>query len=137
MAASKFGPNGEQLERFVEATASLRFDDMAQVIAEMRSPAVSEAHHRAVTWSLPAARRSAIDKAARDAVRSLRHMFPKPTTTAERAPLGTYTMLLRAAVFAVALRPELGDETVGLLVDPFAERVGFEWRSRGIRRDVG
>ena len=40
--------------------------------------------------------------------------------------------MVKVALFAIEARPELCDETVALLVDPFVELLDFEWRSWGV-----
>ncbi|WP_028708012.1 hypothetical protein [Propionicicella superfundia] len=129
---SKFGPNGEQMERFIEAAQRIPFEQVESIAAATAMPAVRDAESSLHGVRHSAARYSAVDSAARKLIRLLRQKYPTPTSTAERMPLGYFTSLLTSAVFAFASRPQVDDDTVALVVDPFTEPLGFEWRSWGV-----
>lgn len=131
--ASKLGNNEEQVRRFIDAAHSLSSADIQPVVAVSRGPEVRSARSvisvvpRTVDHSL------AIESAALGLVRDVRAGLLPSTTDAERITVGSFSVLLRSAVFALALRTSITEETVAHIVDPFAERLGFEWRSSGER----
>jgi hypothetical protein len=128
----KFGPNGDQVERFIEAADDLPFEIIEKVSEEIRSKEYQLAEDEVFNARFSAARHSAVESAARNLIRDLRLSFPMPATTRERGIMNDFSEMVRSAVFALAARPELDDATVGTLVDPFASRLNFEWRSRGV-----
>jgi hypothetical protein len=129
---NKFGPNGDQVEQFIGAARVLGFDSVEPVQAVLSSRAVQDAQDTVLAMQLPASQHSAIDSASRSLIRSLRGLFPQPSSTSARLDMASYMDLLNSAVFAFASRPVVGDETVGLVVEPFTSRLGFEWRSWGV-----
>lgn len=128
----RYGDNHEQVESFLDVACSLQFEFVEPIVAETRSQEVRDAQDALFAVRFSAARHSAVESASRTLVRTLREEFPTPTTAAERVVLNSFTGMLNSAVFAFASRPVVGDETVGLVVDPFASRLGFEWRSWGV-----
>ncbi len=134
--SSKFGANGDQVVRFLEKARELSFAHVEPIDAETRGTEVRDASLRIFDVPLSASSNAAVESAVRNLERDLRKKFPPSTTTAERLVLGSFTSLLGAAVFALASRPKLDDDTVGLVLDPFAERLGFEWRSWGVSSEA-
>lgn len=134
---SKFGPNGEQVERFLEKARAIEFDWVEELSRISTTRDVTNAKMSSNSVPRSAARSSAVRSAAQGLVRDLVRRFPRPLTTREKMMLGDFTLLLRAAVLALESRPELDDDTVGLVVDPFASRLGFEWRSWGVGPESG
>jgi hypothetical protein len=132
----RFGPNGEQVERFLEAAQKLTFDDVAPLSKISNQQELQDPWMRVLHTPRSAARYSAISSAAMKLVRSLRHKYPRPASTAENLVMNGFTLFLRVAVSAFAFRPQLGDEVVGPIIDPFAERLGFEWRSWGVTAET-
>ncbi|MFT4136331.1 hypothetical protein [Microbacterium sp.] len=129
---NKYGPNSEQLQRFVDAAQALTAEHVAPIAAITREPAVRDATRRVIRVKRSAARHSAIDSAARRLVSTVLKSVPPAETAAERMTRVEFGSLLEVSVFAVAARPELDDDTIGLIVDPIAEPLGFEWRSWGV-----
>ncbi|MFT4232154.1 MAG: hypothetical protein QM606_05185 [Leucobacter sp.] len=127
----KYGPNSEQLQRFVDAAQALTAEHVAPIAAVAIEPAVSDAEERVIRLKRSAARHSAIDSAARRLVSTVLKSIPPAETPAERMTRVEFGLFLKSAVFAFAARPELDDDTIGLIVDPIAEPLGFEWRSWG------
>ena len=134
--SSKFGANGEQLVRFLDAAQELSAEHVEQIVAETRGIEVRDARSRISDAPQSAASIAAVESAVRDLVKALRGKFPPNATTAERMAIRSFTSLLGSAVFALASRPKLDDNTVGLVLDPFAERLGFEWRSWGVSSEA-
>lgn len=132
MAAHRYGDNHEQFERFVEVAGSLRFEFVEPVVAETESQEVWDAQDALFAVRFSAAQRSAVDSASRKLVSTLLRQFPEPSSTGERFTINRFTGMLSSAVFAFASRPVVADDVVGLVVDPFTSRLGFEWRSWGV-----
>lgn len=132
--STKFGPNGEQVERFIASVQGLEMDDVEAIARAYVNKEIREAL-RTVRGGHPAARYSALDSAARELVTSTRSILPRATSTAERVVLNNFSELLRAAVFAFASRPKVADAVVAAVVDPITEPLGFEWRSWGVSAD--
>ena len=131
--------NGHQVRALCEAISELDEAHVGQVAEHARGAKVYQAKKLAQDLPRSASRYSAISSIVMGTIRSLRKRLPKPATASERWALGGVTSLVEAALFAMEARPELGDETVALLVDPFADLLNFEWRSWGVsaERDLG
>ena len=129
---SKRGGNEEQVRRFIDAALSLGSADIEPVVAISRGQDVRDARSRISDVPRSASHYAAVESAVRGLVRDLRAKLPQPTTAAERMTMRSFTSLLGSAVFALASRTQLDDGTVALVVDPFAKRLGFEWRSWGV-----
>lgn len=129
---SRLGGNEEQVILFLDAAQNLSAEDIEPVVAGSRGPEVRDARSRISDVPRSAAHFAAVDSAARDLVRDVRSKLPPSATTTERVAVGSFTSLLGSAVFALASRTQLDDDTVSLVVNPFAKRLGFEWRSWGV-----
>lgn len=130
---SRLGGNEAQVHRFIDAAQRLSSADIEPVVAVSRGQEVRDARSRISDIPRSASHYAAVESAVRGLVSDLRAKLPQPTTTAERMAMGSFTSLLGSAVFALASRPQLDDDIVALVVDPFAKRLGFEWRSWGVR----
>lgn len=129
---SRLGGNEEQVRRFIDVAQSLSSADIEPVVAVSRGQEVRDARSRISDVPRSASHHAAVESAVRGLVRDVRAKLPQPTTTAERMTMGSFTSLLGSAVFALASRTQLDDDTVALVVDPFAKLLGFEWRSWGV-----
>lgn len=127
----KFGPNSEQVARFMEAAPRLSFDDVGAIVAETRGPECREARDLVTRARQCRAHAPAISSASQKMVGEVLRGLPRATSTAERMTMNSFSFALKDAVDALAARPEVDDDTVALIVDPFATRLGFEWRSWG------
>lgn len=129
---SRLGGNEEQVRRFIDAAQSLSSADIEPVVAVSRGQEVRDARSRISDVPRSASHHAAVESAVRGLVRDVRAKLPPSATTAERMTMRSFTSLLGSAVFALASRTQLDDDTVALVVDPFAKRLGFEWRSWGV-----
>ncbi|GAB2566378.1 hypothetical protein [Leucobacter ruminantium] len=129
---NKLGGNEEQVRRFIDAAQSLSSSDIEPVVTATRRQEVRDAGSRILDVPRSASHYAAIESAVRGLEKDVRAKLPQSTTTAERMTMGSFTSLLGLAVFALASRTQLDDNTVALVVDPFARRLGFEWRSWGV-----
>lgn len=129
---SRLGGNEDQVIRFIDAARNLSAEDIEPVVVGSRGQEVRDASLRILDVPRSASHYAAVASAVRGLERDVRAKLPQPTTTAERMTMGSFTSLLASAVFALASRTQLDDDTVALVVDPFAKRLGFEWRSWGV-----
>ena len=129
---SRLGGNEEQVRRFIDVAQNLSSADIEPVVAVSRGQEVRDARSRISDVPRSASHHAAVESAVRGLVRDVRAKLPQPTTTAERMTMGSFTSLLGSAVFALASRTQLDDDTVALVVDPFAKLLAFEWRSWGV-----
>lgn len=129
---SRLGSNKEQVHRFIDAAERLSSADIEPVVTGTRGPEIQDARSRISDLPRAADHFAAIESVSRGLVSDLRAKLPSSATSAERVAVESFTSLLRSAVFALASRTRLDDDTVALVVDPFAKRLGFEWRSWGV-----
>lgn len=129
---SKFGPNGEQVARFIEAARDFPFESVESAVALTRDPLVRNARQRISQTTLSAAQHSAIDSAVRSLVRHLHQTHPPAVSTGEQFAQNRFHSMLTSAAFGLAARPELEDDIIALVVDPFATALDFEWHSWGV-----
>lgn len=127
----KYGPNHEQVEAFVEAARSLTVEDRDVLGPQLLSGDRLEAEEAAIRVGLSASQRSAVDSLIRDLKRDLLSRLIQEDSTAERLANMGLTSPLAAAVWAVAGRHLLDEGDVELVVGPFAERLGIDWRGAG------
>lgn len=132
----EFGPNSDQVARFIEAAEALEYEHVAEIVGGQHEQDARDARDRVRRAPRSAARHSAIESAARAVLSTVLQRFPESTSTAERLQRVGFGTMLNTAVHALAARPGLDDETVGVVVDPFAAPIGFEWRSWGVRAEA-
>lgn len=129
---SNFGPNGEQTAQFLDAAGALSFDHVEPIVVQTRSKEVRDAQSLIFDFPMPFERTCAIETAVNRLLDDLLVEFPRSNTAAERMLEQSFCSLLNTAAFALALRQELDAAMVALVVDPFAQRLGLEWRSQGL-----
>ncbi|MFK4791671.1 hypothetical protein [Microbacterium sp. ZW T5_56] len=134
---NKLGINGDQVAEFVQAARTLPAEAVTLVESATRGKDVRDAQRRVLKVRWSAAHSSALTSVAADLIQELRRSYPPTSNTAERFTLNSVTLSLKIAVLALAARPKLDEETVGLVVDPFTDILGYDWRSTGVSSTAG